>query len=368
MNRQSLHGREGSVTESLTVRWSSPAKMAQSSVASVALPPWVPLFACMLLAQQVELAAQVAYRVVRAENFRTEPSPRGNLLAAVREGAEVRGGDARDGWVEIHLEGWIWGASLGPDPSGARDLTVAARGGENLRAGPNGRVLARLERGCLLDELARNGDWIQVRRTGWMWGRSLTRAAGGAGDAPTVASAVDREANGEGTLDWAVTSTSAAFTRTPDTTSSMTLDPETPVRVLARSGEWVRVRVEGWVREEELRPAAAGVLVGVTGAEVRASPGEFEGKMIRWTVQYLSLPTADELRPEIPRGKRYMLARGPMPEAGFVYVMLTPAQLQEIERLAPLAQLLIVARVRSARSRYLGNPLVELVDMSVRKP
>jgi hypothetical protein len=137
--------------------------------------------------------------------------------------------------------------------------------------------------------------------------------------------------------------------------------------VLARSGEWVRVQTEGWIRETDLRPAAAGVLEGVTGAEVRASPAEFEGRLLQWTVQYLAIQEADELRAEIPVGQPYMLARGPLPEAGFVYVMIPPAKLPDVERLAPLAQLVIIGRIRTARSKYLGNPIVELVDMAVRE-
>jgi hypothetical protein len=149
---------------------------------------------------------------------------------------------------------------------------------------------------------------------------------------------------------------------------SATLVEGTPVKILARSGEWVRVQLEGWVRESDLRPAAAGVLEGVTGAEVRASPAEYEGKLLQWTVQFLAIQEADELRSEIPLGQRYMLARGPLPEAGFVYVILPPDRIAEVERLAPIAQVVIIGRLRVARSRYLGNPVVELVDLAVRQP
>jgi hypothetical protein len=61
-----------------------------------------------------------------------------------------------------------------------------------------------------------------------------------------------------------------------------------------------------------------------------------------------------------------MLARGPLPEAGFVYVVIPRAMLADVERIAPLAQLVIVARVRAARSRFLGNPVVDLIDMAIR--
>jgi len=82
----------------------------------------------------------------------------------------------------------------------------------------------------------------------------------------------------------------------------------------------------------------------------------------------VALQTADELRREIPAGQRYMLARGPLPESGFIYVILAPAMVGRIEQVQPLAELVIIARIKAGRSQYLGNPVVELVDLAVRRP
>src|SRR2546428_7864032 len=38
------------------------------------------------------------------------------------------------------------------------------------------------------------------------------------------------------------------------------------------------------------------------------------------SLQFIALEQADELRPEIPAGGTYLLARGPLPERGFAYV------------------------------------------------
>ncbi len=62
-----------------------------------------------------------------------------------------------------------------------------------------------------------------------------------------------------------------------------------------------------------------------------------------------------------------MLARGPLPEVGSVYVVIDAEQREALERLSPLARLVILARVRVGRSHYLGNPVVELIEMSVRE-
>jgi hypothetical protein len=340
---------------------------------------WTAAWALALLAAlPPHAAAQARYRATRAENFRQQPGPDQKLLASVYQGTEVTGGQTRDGWVEVTLEGWIWGRSLGSTTRDGFALAVTPGAGENLRAEPNGRVLARLANGFLLDEVSRDsGGWVRVRRSGWMWGQSLEPVSGQpassapADPAPLAAAATDQEPPvpaGSTTLDHALTARQTDMRRAPEGEPAGSLAEDTPVRVLARSGDWVRVATEGWIRESDLKPSVPGVLAGVSGAEVRARPADFEGKTVQWAVQYLALQTADELRPEIPRGERYMLARGPLPESGFMYVMLPAGWLARVERLQPLAEIVIVARIKAGRSKLLGNPVVELVDLAVRQP
>lgn len=313
-------------------------------------------------------SAQQSYRVRRAENFRKDAVPNAVLLASVPEGTVLQGGEIRGGWVAITLEGWIWAQSIAEENREGHDRVVRAPGGENLRATPNGEVIARLSNGCLLNAQEEQRGWVRVRRSGWMWARSLERVdaittEAEASESTGVASA---SATPPG-LDRAVTAQEAPLHGRPDGPQTGTLAQDAPVRVLARSGEWVRVQTEGWVRESDLKVAAPGVLVGVSAAEVRSRPKEFEGQLVQWTLQYISLQEADELRRDIPTGRKYLLARGPLPEAGFVYVVVTDEQVAQVERLPPLAQLLIIGRVRVGRSSYLGNPILDLVDLAVRE-
>jgi SH3-like domain-containing protein len=345
--------------------------MRQSTKVPKRLPArfaWVT--AVLLLGAPPAVAAQDLYRVIQQENFRREPRPTGRLLASVLAGTEVAGANPRDGWIQVTLDGWIWGASVVATTRDGFGLEVSARGGENLRAGPNGAILARLGQGFLLDSGDRDGDWIQVRRTGWMWGRSLQLLSDGTD--PPRRPPVDAEpASPPPPVDastYTVTSRTASVRVVPGGDSTMVVGQGTPVRVVERSGQWVRVHVEGWIHEDDIRPMSPDVLVGVSGAELRARPGDFVDKVVEWTVQYLALRTADELRQELPDGQPYMLARGPVPEAGFVYIMYNEDQADEISRLSPLAQVVITARVRVPRSRYLGNPVLELIDLSLRKP
>ncbi len=318
----------------------------------------------------VPLSAQTQFRVVEAENFRRNASTTAPILANVPAGVTLSGGRTEDGWTEITLQGWVWAESVEPSVGGDHDLRVTARGGENLRSGPNQSVIARLSFGTLLDRVDRQGRWIQVRRVGWMWNRSLASVAPPvtAVDARTAAATiasrvVPTAADSAVGLDRAVLARDAVLRAVPpdgDTIGS--LHDGIPVKILTRSGGWVRVQHVGWVRDGDLRPSSPGVLVGVSGAEVLAVPEEFEGRMLQWTVQYVALQEADELRSEIPLGQPYMLARGPLPEAGFVYVVLSQEQRAQVERLSLLANLMIVGRVRTARSRFLNNPILDLVD------
>src|SRR3989304_5878400 len=162
--------------------------MAQSSFVRAALPAW--LVACgwaLAGAVPAPAHAQARFRAARAENFRQQPGPDQKILGSVYQGTELVAGQTKDGWVEVTLEGWIFGRSVGRTTRDGFNLAVTVSGGENLRATPGGRVLARLANGFLLDEVSRSTNgWVQVRRTGWVWGQSLepvgsVAGAGGGG-------------------------------------------------------------------------------------------------------------------------------------------------------------------------------------------
>jgi hypothetical protein len=151
--------------------------------------------------------------------------------------------------------------------------------------------------------------------------------------------------------------------RAPDGPEAGTLAADTPLRVLSRNGEWTRVQFEGWVKGGELQAAPAGVQVGVTAAELRAEPQRYAGQVLRWRLEFIAIQKADDLRPDIPSGSSYVLARGPLPERGFVYVIVPDIKLPAFRALTPLVTIQITARVRNGRSRYLGNPVVDLISL-----
>jgi len=323
-----------------------------------------------------DAVAQSRYRVVRTENFRRDPSGTAALLATVNAGVELASERVDGRWVQVVLEGWIWARSVDSTDREGFALQVVARDGENLRVAPNDPIVARLSSGALLEELGRRPGWVHVRRVGWMFGPSLQRLDAAPSAGQPAAGPPERQAPaaraaapaGGSVLDYATTTGGAALLATPDGDSTGILDAGSRVRIVARSGDWVRVQTEGWVRAQDLQEEVPGVLVGVSGAEVRADPAEYVGKVVRWTVQFIAVQPADEIRRDIPEGSRYMLARGPLPETGFVYVILTDAQADELARTEPLSELEIVGQIRTARSHYLGNPVLTLMEVARRRP
>lgn len=146
----------------------------------------------------------------------------------------------------------------------------------------------------------------------------------------------------------------------PDAGEFATLQPGASGRVVGRSGDWVHVQLDGWVRTADLKTAGGGALAGVTAAAVRANPDKYVGQAVEWRLQLIAIQTADELRPEIPAGEPYLLTRGPLPEPGFVYVIVSRDLVPRFQSLGPLAELTVRATIKSARSKYLATPVIQL--------
>jgi hypothetical protein len=141
-----------------------------------------------------------------------------------------------------------------------------------------------------------------------------------------------------------------------------TLQPGAPARVVGRSGDWARVQLEGWVRESDLAPGSEASLGRVTAAEVRADPPRYIGRTVDWRLELIAVQTADELRIEIPKGRPYLLTRGPLPEPGFVYVTVTETQANDFRSLQALQEMTLRVTIKAPRTRFLATPVVELVS------
>jgi len=337
------------------------------------------------------LAAQARYRVTTdGAWFYQEPG--GKRLARLARGAVLMGGETQGDWQGVMLEGWIFTTSVGPTPRAGYDLTVTRAPEENVRSAPAGALIGKLPQGFLLNKVAEGtaGRWVHVTRAGWVEKTDLETVAqvassrtasadtgsgeptpgprpgapGTPGHGPGVGQP-DTNPNPSAPVDPSRVASArrTILYRAPEGEPTGTLAPSAPLRVLGRSGEWARVELEGWVKSADLEIAPPGVLVGITAAELRTDPQRYAGQVLRWTLQFISTQKADELRPEIPNGATYFLARGPLPERGFVYVVVPEAKRAQLETLTPLATIQVTARVRTGRTRFLGNPVLDMISL-----
>jgi hypothetical protein len=331
--------------------------------------------AAMLLAGP--LVAQDERRLEASADLHRDPS--GTPLVSLPAGAAVEAGKTDGDWRKVTVEGWIFRPSTSPTRREGFDLVVTSDQGENLRREPNGPIVGRAREGTLLQQVGEKGKWFRVRRDGWVPREAVpakpaTKAAAEAtppdqGRArrprplPAVpAPATAPETQPASSIEGVEMIREAGLSRMPDSAPMSMLPAGTPARVVNRSGEWVRVQVEGWVRDADVKPAEAGVLAGISAAEVRASPNRFVGQTLDWRLQVIAVQTADDLRPEMAPGQPYLLTRGPLPEPGFVYVTIPPERVAEFRALPPLHEAVMRVTLKAARTRYLATPVAELVS------
>jgi hypothetical protein len=146
---------------------------------------------------------------------------------------------------------------------------------------------------------------------------------------------------------------------TPDGPPIGRIEATRPVEVLERRDGWTRIQLDGWVRD-----AAVGDTPPpdrISAAEIRADPERYVGQTVEWSLQVLAVEQADELRPELPLGQPYVLARGPLPETGFVYLVVEGDQVAAFRNLEPLTEVRVRATVRAGRTKFLPTPVLDLV-------
>ncbi len=347
-------------------------------------------------------SAQNRLRATSAAPFLKEPG--GIRLGSLVSGQAYATGRTNGAHVETTVEGWIPTAAAQATTRDGFDLTLTSGGGEALRSGPNGAVIARIQEGTLLNRVGSRGTWVRVRRAGWV-ARAALGPTEAASDRPTVAAAqpkpvtpppppstvavVTPPPTGAATtpapadsgrradsaasrVDAPVRSGVAGMaTLKPGTVVAATRDGQSiasaqgspDVEVIEQTRDWVKVRIEGWVRAADL---ATETVAGprITAAMIQQAPDRYLNQPVSWRLQFLAVQEADALRPEMPRGQLYVLARGPLPESGFTYLMVTKDQAAEFRRLAPLDEVKVDAVVRAGRTRFLPTPVLELVKVA----
>ena len=317
-----------------------------------------------LLAAPAE--AQTRPATVRVpENLRAEPN--GVVVAVLESGTPLEVVREQGSWAEVVVQGWVWFQSLLARDGGSYDYQIGVPGGENLRARPQGAVLARLQEGMLLEEVERAPGWARVRRRAWIWKPSIQMSSAPAEAAPP------REA---GPTPSSLAGTFRAGSASPVLTSPdgdtlLVLRPGAEVPVTARQGNWARVRLDGWVwmPAGQVAPGAPAEEAGeATVAQVTADPGAFVGRLVTWELQFVSLEEAEAVRTDFYEGEPFLLTRPVGDESTrFVYVAVPPEALVTARGLSPLERITVVGRIRTGASNLTGAPIVDLVELLRRR-
>ncbi|MFN2325421.1 MAG: hypothetical protein ABR551_06005, partial [Gemmatimonadales bacterium] len=232
--------------------------MPQSSPWPIRLPAFLLGVALCLGASPV--AAQGAARLSAETTFHKDPG--GVRLVTLNQNTQVTVVRARGNWTEVTVEGWIWSRSLGGTTRDGFNLVVTAAGGENIRLQADGQIIGRAVVGALFDRDRIQGGWTRVRRTGWVASAALpSGATATAAPAPPPPPATVADTSGPGTPlvnppptapESPLPATSVVRGTTlsvvPGGESFAELTAASDGRVVARQGDWVRVRLEGWVR------------------------------------------------------------------------------------------------------------------------
>ena len=328
------------------------------------------LVAAPLAAQQVTLSAPTDLL----------HAPNGRAVATIRTGGVLALGATRSGFAAVTIEGYVPAAALGARrdsfPFTIKDASTELR----RTAATSGASIATLRQGMGVMEVRRNGEWVLVRRSGWIRQPSTVRSAASdtvratatrtatpvvrsAVPAPTAVPAI-RDA-GASIPDSAslVVSAKTALRESPGGRPVATLTDSARIESLYRERGWVRVRIEGWVRDTDVREADSSMKSALLPADLRADPDGTRGKVVRWEVQMLAIQTADPLQKDLALNEPYMLARGPGADHALVYLSLPPSLTEPARRLPPLTFVTVVARVRNGRSAPGGVPILDVQSL-----
>lgn len=301
--------------------------------------------------------------------------PNGEVLARMEPGATLPVVGRQDRWLQVDMEGWVWSRSLQVTDLEGFDLTVAEAQGENLRDAPSGQILGRLGRGTLLDEVERSPGWIKVRRRVWIWSESVVETSVPPSVSPPAASGTPAGAEARpvaapaarrpGGFAAAGADGSAVLSAPGGDTLAHTA-PGAELEILNREGSWARVRLEGWAwmppAEEAPRPETPGE-GALTPADLIANPAAFQGRVISWQLQFISLEHAEKVRTDFFEGEPFLLTRFGGGDGPFVYVALPPGRVKDAEGLVPLERLSVTGRIRTGASSLTGTPIIDLVGL-----
>ena len=279
--------------------------------------------------------------LLTSENLRATPN--GRVIARIMAGTRVAVVRSEGAWLEIELEGSVWLESLSTTNQGG-SLVVARAEGENLRARPRGDILAKFWEGTLLTETGREPGWARVKRRGYLWSASANLSSNGADQ--VVGAGPD----------------GMALVAAPAGDTLALVSPGTPVVLGGRRGGWVRVRIDGWawLPPGSLPRPGGNEGSGPTPEEFSAAPEAFVGHQVTWELRFIAAERSSAAQPDFLEGEPYLICRWGS-DNNFVYVTLAPDQVELARGLAPLERIRVTGRVRTGASALTQTPIIDLL-------
>jgi hypothetical protein len=170
---------------------------------------------------------------------------------------------------------------------------------------------------------------------------------------------------------WRSHGSGAPILAAPDGDTLAVGRPDTEFQVLARQGNWARVRLEGWVwapSGEETDSVAPGIVSGASPDEVVQTPEAYRGQVVSWELQFVSLEEAERVRTDFYEGEPFLLTRATSGDRVFVYVAIPPERLEEVQGLVPLERIQVVGRIRTGAAALTQNPILDLLEFTRMTP
>lgn len=323
------------------------------------------------------LLAQTAGTVAAVTDLHVAPD--GRVLASMKVGAPVQTLSQKSGWSQVAVEGWLHVSVIGPKRDSFA-VSVKSPNGALMRAiaDRNGAVVALVEDGMGLQQLQRTDQWAHVRRVGWVLTKDVKPGAGSVPVAakppasitivtkPPAPPAAPPTVPPESLPGDVSVARRTAILTAPSGATLGTLDSATRLVTGAAERGWVKVTLEGWVREADLLPLDSAPISSVSAADLRADPARYKGRTVRWVVQVMAFQTADPLRKGLAPDESYLLARGPGSESSLLYLTLPPPLIELGKSLKPLSTVVVLARVRSGKSEPSGVPILDVLRIIQR--
>jgi hypothetical protein len=128
--------------------------------------------------------------------------------------------------------------------------------------------------------------------------------------------------------------------------------------------------MEGWVwipdgqELPDMEAATGEGSLSVDLATVLADPTGYDGRIVTWRLQFVSLESAEAIRTDFYEGEPFLLTR-PLDgqNARFIYVAIPPESLGQASGLTPLEEITVVGRIRTGASALTGSPVLDLVEL-----